>query len=205
MLGALEVFLSPRPLKCKRSEPYSIEHEFSALSPSIPRSPCGTRRLQSKTSEVVKYIMSPRRDSVGSKAYAIEEEFGIFSAAQALRELGPGRDEAQLAWDICLLREKLQRFGHVGLIHQALEAHLLDLKSKDPESIADEEVWPSCLVEIGMDPSRFLRPLASDPHFNYALLEKVELHHAHERHALLTTCLAGWTDCIRLPSPAEMR
>lgn len=41
-------------------------------------------------------------------SHAIEDEFAAFTAAQALHELGPGRSEAESAWRMCLLREKLK-------------------------------------------------------------------------------------------------
>lgn len=202
-LERLEVLLTPPHAACRKPELFSIEEEYAALSSPIisrPLPPLVSPKQHPAASGLASYLMTPQRNIESSKVYGIEKDYDIFSAAQALRELGSGKAEAQLVWEICLMREKLQRAGHLGFVHQAFKANWSEIEAArrmDPHSIADEQVWPDIWRQLGADKVNILKPLGSDPLFNFLLLEKVELRQAQERLELISTCLWGWKGCTQ--------
>mmetsp|Transcript_100303 Transcript_100303/g.255200 ORF Transcript_100303/g.255200 Transcript_100303/m.255200 type:complete len:331 (+) Transcript_100303:73-1065(+) len=65
----------------------------------------GKLRIARRRTETQSFALTPPTHST---EFAIEDEFAALTAAQALHQMGPGRQEAESAWRMCLLREKLK-------------------------------------------------------------------------------------------------
>jgi len=161
------------------------------------------------------------RGRFGAQSFAIEEEFAAFTAAQALSQLGPGRSEAEAAWKLCLMREKLkclQRSRPNGSSFTWAPAlskgnNQASRVPDPPTPPRDESLWPSFLPvlveeeaqggdedgrareERGAPPLSARRPPAppaSDPFFHFGEIDAAEERIRAEQQALVVEAFGAW-------------
>lgn len=163
-------------------ETFAIEAEFADLV--NVQVPDGTA-----TGGAGMFQLTPRRGSKSRQVHRIEVELASLSAFELMREFGPGRIEAEAAWKACVLREKVRIARAIAVRRfqppQDESAAQIAAAEADEEE-ADTELMPTALAELGG--AEALRPLASDPVFNFAALEKAE----QECELLLIRVFGAW-------------
>lgn len=177
-----EFALTPRNERQDQADGFAIEAEFADWRPSTP---------SSKGGKV--YDLASGEGTEGRKLYQLEEEENAhLSAVQLLKDVGPGRVEAEVVWKTCVLREKLRLARSV--VRTPPRNPLSRQNSDDTNSLAEEaedtEVCPDNW------PEKSFRPLASDFAFNFAELDLAEQEMKADVRNLLLGVFSSWREMI---------
>ncbi|CAJ1345824.1 unnamed protein product, partial [Effrenium voratum] len=129
------------------------------------------------------YDLSPR-NSPQKELYQLEEEENAYiSAVQLLKEMGPGRAEAEAVWKTCVLREKLRLVRSMAGERRPPSR---EVSVETADEVEDMELCPENW------PEDHFRPQASDFAFNFAELDVSEQQSKAETKEVLASILRSW-------------
>jgi len=173
-------------------------------------------------------VAGPNGDS---QSFPVEDEFAAWTAAQALQQLGSGRQEAESAWKMCLLREKLKclqrskeasagsggggsgggRFTWAPALHDdAMDAQADSTTDSTVAPVVDRDVWPSWQVqELGEACESSELPLLDEeavapPVASDLFFNFAEIEDAEEEQlSFLGSVLQAWADQTQVATKVQ--